>query len=112
MTCSRTTGDRWDAPFSAPWGAAIRFNIGRVTELMAAQELIDVVRTTVVYDGREEALDKGRLLLHAVNGEDMVALCGQAQTRLLPTGWSWDAALPGHLARCATCIEGFPLAPR
>jgi hypothetical protein len=78
-----------------------------MTALMAAQELVDVRPQTAEYDGTTVTINTGKLLLHAVAGDDMQALCGTAGSRLLPTGWQWSEATPPHVARCSACTQRF-----
>ncbi|CAB4864699.1 unannotated protein [freshwater metagenome] len=78
-------------------------------ELMSAMELVNTRPSTVEYEGDAVVLEVGDPMVHAVRGESMVAECGDAARRLLPTGWRWPAEHPIHLARCPKCLVLHPL---
>jgi hypothetical protein len=86
-----------------------RVTVPAATGPMSAMELVNTRPSTVEYNGEAATLDVGEPLVHAVSGESMVAECGGAARRLLPTGWRWAAEHPNHLTRCPKCLVLHPV---
>ncbi len=76
---------------------------------MTGLELVDITVVSVDYGGHPVPLETGRLLAHAVRGEHMAALCGQARRYLTPSGWPWADPQPENSSRCAACLQLHPL---
>jgi hypothetical protein len=71
--------------------------------LLVGQELIDVHDAEVENQGQPLTMHTGRARWHAIRGQDMTALCGTAERRLLPVGQPWSSAFPERVERWAAC---------
>ncbi len=70
--------------------------------LSVAEEVFDLQTTTEIFQGSESETTTGRVLLHALDGNQS-ALCGRDSDGLTPAGRPWQDAYLPHAPRCRSC---------
>ena len=77
---------------------------------MFAEQVVDRLTVTEVFQGKEYPIGTGRVVLHAMSPAGL-ALCRRDGVSLASVARPWDEGYLPHLPRCAGCAAVLAGAP-